>query len=538
MIFDFFRKSFKIKPVALIILDGFGLAPASAGNAIDVAQTPNLDRYLKGYPHAELIASGQSVGLPANEVGNTEVGHLTIGAGRLIPQDLMKINMSIESGTFYDNRALVAASNFVKSRSSSLHIFGLLSSGNVHSSEAHLKALLQFCKKEGLTKVYLHVFTDGRDAPMNEALNLIPELDNELQLLKIGRIVSISGRYYAMDRDNRWERIQKTYDAMTLGEGPKAITASDAIKNAYNKGLSDEFIEPTMIGDVATVKENDAIIFFNYRIDRAKELTKAFVMPGFNQFSRKIILKNIFFVTMTEYEKNIGVSDVAFGSEQVEKTLNVVLSEANLKQLHMSESEKERFVTYYFDGLRETRVAGEDVKIIASPRVATYDKKPEMSLPKLSREIRKQLRRDTYNFAVMNIANPDMVAHTGNLEATITAIRAVDKYLEEIVRQVDKQGGITIITADHGNAEELLTYSNTSFFFTTGKGTMNTDHSNNPVPMVIIGKQFLGKSNFLGKGSLADVAPTILGLMGIQIPVQMTGRNLLVIPNNQAQNKT
>ncbi len=561
----FGKKEYKIEPCVLVILDGFGLAPPSAGNAITLAKTPNYDRYLKIFPHGELIASGESVGLPANEVGNTEVGHLTLGGGRVILQDLKRINLSIEKGTFFDNKAFLEGAEHVKKHSSKMHILGLVSTGNVHSSLEHLFALLQFCKKEDLKEVYLHLFTDGRDAPPKQGVEVIEQIESHLAMIKVGKIATIAGRYYAMDRDRRWDRTAKAYKAIVLGHAIQTFSSLDAVKGAYIRGQTDEFIEPTIIADkngpIATIADNDCVIFFNYRIDRPRQLTMAFVIPNFENlkefdfgydpdtnikegqvsvgttFEREKVPKNLFFVTMTEYHKALPVSAVAFGPEVIQNTLSDVIANANLRQLHMSESEKERFVTYYFDGLREKPLAGEDFQIVPSSKVPTYDKKPEMSLPKLVAEFKKQLSRDLYHFVVINFANPDMVAHTGNLEASVVAIEFVDKYLGELVQAVLAQNGHVVISADHGNAEELTTFPSTTYFYTTSKGTINTDHSNNPVPVVIASKMLQGNAVNFQKGALADVAPTILNLMGLSVPPQMTGNNLLKDFMSNAQSK-
>lgn len=553
----FTKKKPNLKPVVLLVLDGFGIAPASSGNAVTLAKTPNYDSFLKKYPHTELIASGESVGLPANEVGNTEVGHLTLGAGRVILQDLKKINLSIEKGTFFDNKAFLQAAAHVKKNSSKLHILGLIGSGKVHSSTEHLYALLQFCKKEGIKNVKLHLFTDGRDSPPKEAIEIIEKIEKHLEAVKVGQIASISGRYYAMDRDRRWERTEKAYKAIVEGLAVQTMSASDAIKSAYNSGRTDEFIEPSVIADkqgpVGTVNDNDAAVFFNYRIDRAKQLTMALTIADFERikvfdfgydpegsreigevavgktFNRAKVPKNLFFVTMTEYHKDLPVSAVAFPPEVVERPLPQVLAERGLKQLKMAESEKERFVTYYFDGLREGQFPGEEVEIVPSPKVPTYDKKPQMSLPKLVKVFVKQIRRDEFSFVLINFANPDMVAHSGDLKATIRAIEYVDRYMGGLVRAVLVQGGSVFITADHGNAEELISYPTTSFFYTSKKGTINTDHSNNPVPLIIADARFEDKKVTLQKGGLADVVPTILALLGIEKPEVMNGKNLLVM---------
>ncbi|MBN1181724.1 MAG: 2,3-bisphosphoglycerate-independent phosphoglycerate mutase, partial [Bacteroidales bacterium] len=405
----FRKKNYKIKPVILIVMDGFGLAPPSQGNAISLAKKPNYDSYWNNYPHGELLASGESVGLPANEVGNTEVGHLTMGAGRIILQDLKRINLAIEKGYVYDNSALIKASSHVKGNNSKLHIMGLVSSGSVHSSLDHLYAILQFCKKEEINDVCLHLFTDGRDAPPNESIEIVENLCKYLENNKFAKISTIAGRYYAMDRDRRWTRTEKAYKAMVLGVGVQAKSAIDAIKTAYAKGQTDEFIEPTVIVEPGkkplVVEDNDAAIFFNFRVDRPRQLTMAFVLPDFeglktfkfdsyqgavkredevkisSTFDRQKVPKNLFLVTMTEYQKNLPVSAIAFGPEQVKNPLGKMISDAGLRQLHMAESEKERFVKYYFNGMQEEPFEGEDDVIIASPKVATYDKKPEMSLP-------------------------------------------------------------------------------------------------------------------------------------------------------------
>ena len=542
--------------MVLLVLDGFGLAPASSGNAISLAKTPNFNSYNLKYPHGELIASGESVGLPANESGNTEVGHLMLGAGRIIYQDLKRINLAIDDGTFFENSTLTALVDHLKRYNSKLHIMGLVGTGNVHSSVEHLYALLKFCMKYDLRNVYLHLFTDGRDTPPQEAREQITKLEEYLNINKVAEIATISGRYYAMDRDRRWDRTQKAYRAIVSGEGLRATSATEAIENAYQNRLSDEFIEPTVIlnGNQprAVVGDNDAVIFFNFRVDRVRQLTMSFVLPDFEKlksfefgyapgteieegkvnfaqtFIRQKWPQNLFFVTMTEYHKKLPVSGIIFGPLVVDFTLPYVLSQANLNHMHMAESEKERFVTYYFDGMHEEASKGQVVDIVASPKIPTYDKKPEMSVFKLVDEFRKQLAKDKYHFFIINFANPDMVAHSGNIKATISAIEYTDRAMGEIVDMVISADGTVIITADHGNAEELITFPSTTFFFTTAEGIVNTDHSNNPVPIIIINKALNGRPTKLAPGGLYDVAPTILGMMNIPLPEKMKGRNLLV----------
>jgi 2,3-bisphosphoglycerate-independent phosphoglycerate mutase len=547
-----------IKPVVLLVLDGWGIAPPSPGNAITLAKKPNWDNLNLTYPHSELIASGESVGLPANEVGNTEVGHLNMGAGRIVLQDLKRIDKAIEDTTFDDNKAFKDAIVHVKANNSRLHLIGLVSSGNVHSSLAHFYALLNFCEKNSLKNVFLHLFTDGRDAPPNEGIQIIAKIEDRLKTSGIGRIATIAGRYYGMDRDRRWERTQKAYDAMVNGRGVAANSAQEAIQNSYNAGRTDEFVDPTVIDPSGVINNNDAAIFFNFRIDRPRQLTMVLTVTDFTKtkiawefdpyevkyekkhatdkeaivakkepFDRQRVPQNLFFVTMTQYQKNIPVSAVAFPPAIVVNCLTQVLSNVNLRQMHMSESEKERFVTYYFDGLREEKVLGEDVSITASPHVATYDKKPEMSVFQLTEEIKKVLARDTYHFLVINFANPDMVAHTGNLQATIKAIEFVDLTLGEVVAAVLAVDGTLLITGDHGNAEELLTYESKSFFFTSTTGAVNTDHSNNPVPIIFVNKAWANLKKEVQKGILGDIAPSILAIMRVAQPKEMTGRSLI-----------
>ncbi|OGM12672.1 phosphoglycerate mutase (2,3-diphosphoglycerate-independent) [Candidatus Woesebacteria bacterium RIFCSPLOWO2_01_FULL_39_23] len=548
----------KIKPVVLLVLDGFGIAPESTGNAIAKANTPNLDNFKLNYPYTKLIASGESVGLPANEAGNSEVGHLTLGAGRVVYQSLPRINMSIKDGTYFENQALLSALSHARRHKSTLHIMGLVSSGSVHSSIAHLYALLELCQKYNFTRVLLHIFTDGRDAPPRDGVSVVEKLEKYLKETKSAEIASVCGRYWSMDRDARWERTKRAYDAIVSGVGIQATSASEAIQASYDKNVSDEFVEPTVIVKdgrvVGEVNDNDSVIFFNFRIDRPRQLTMAFVFPNFEElkfiefgytphgrqkakkegekatgptFVRTKWPKNIFFVTLTEYQKNLPVSAIAFPPEDIKDTFSSVISKFGLKQLHLTESEKERMVTFYFDGLTDTKVTGEDTLIVPSPNVATYDKKPEMAVWKIVEEFNKAVMKDYYNFIVINFANPDMVAHSGNIKATIKAIEIVDKALGMVSETTLLSGGSLYLTADHGNAEELLTYPTGSFFYTTSQGSMNTEHSNNPVPLMLVDASLRGVKDYLREGSLKDVAPTILTVMGITIPSVMTGEVLL-----------
>jgi 2,3-bisphosphoglycerate-independent phosphoglycerate mutase len=549
----------KLKPVVLVILDGFGVAPASDGNAIHLAKSPNYDRFLTEYPNTQLIAAGESVGLPANEVGNSEVGHLTIGAGRVILQSLKKINSSIEDGSFFENDAFNKAVDHVYKNNSHLHIMGLASTGSVHSSLLHLHALIEFCLRHDMTGVYLHLFTDGRDAPPKTGIKVIEDIETRLKDSGIGTIASVSGRYYAMDRDARWDRIKMTYDAMVLGKGLTASTAVESIRASYDRNETDEFVKPTIIrhpgGNFITVNDNDAVIFFNFRIDRPRQLTMAFVMPDFEKiksielehvhgqdttggdrvltgttFHREKLPKNLYFVTMTQYQKNLPVSNIAFPPETCNNPLPKILSDKGLRQFHLAESEKDRMVRFYMNGLSEKAFPGEDDLIVPSQKVDTYDKKPEMSAYDILKELKKALEKDKYHFIVLNIANPDMVAHSGNIKATIRAIEHVDKVLGEMESAILAKDGTMLITADHGNAEELLTFPMQTYYYTTQIGEFNTDHSNNPVPFVIMNKSLANSGRKMKKGSLSDVAPTVLALMGFSKHPEMQGDNLLETP--------
>lgn len=561
MIFDLFKKPSSVKPVVLLILDGWGIAPDSPGNAITLANTPNMDSLTSLYPHGQLLASGESVGLPANEVGNTEVGHINIGAGRIILQDLKRISKTIENETFFDNHAILSAINHAKTHSSKLHIAGLVGTGHVHSSIDHFWALLEFCRRQNFRSVAIHLFTDGRDTPPQEAKFIVGQVQSRLTSSGLGHIATISGRYYAMDRDRRWDRTELTYRAMVKGEGVMETNPETAISNAYGRGETDEFIRPIVIGKAdsqtlvikptATVDDNDAVIFFNFRIDRPRQIAMAFVLKDFENssfmfggvpqkekadiqiklgptFQRGKIPKNLFFVTMTQYQKELPVSGIAFPPEVIDTPLSQVLSTSGVRELHMAESEKRRFVTYYFDGFREERFPNEEVVIVSSPHVSTYDQKPEMAVNELVGEFKKWIGKRMHRFIVINFANPDMVAHTGDLKATIKAIEYVDHALGEVARVTEEEDGTLIITGDHGNAEELLSYPSNTYFFTSSVGTVNTDHSNNPVPVVIINKAYKGKPTVLKQGILGDVAPTVLAILGLEKPSIMTGRNLLV----------
>lgn len=538
------------QPIVLLVLDGWGIGPNNAGNAIAKAKTPNLNKYWLSYPHTQLAASGVAVGLPQGEDGNTETGHLNMGAGCIVYQDLPRINMAIADGSFAENSEFLAAVAHVKQHNSTLHLMGLVGSGGVHSNIEHLHALLNFCRQQQLTKVYLHCFLDGRDSPPTAGIEYIRELLNRCQEFGVGEIATVVGRYYAMDRDRRWERIEKAYNTLTLGAGKPTTDPLAEIQAQYDKNITDEFLEPIVVqdaqGQLKTINDNDAVIFYNYRIDRPRELTRAFVQPNFESgiqtesfdpyavkyahshlksvgglgtstFTRQKILKNLFFITMTRYEENLPVH-VAFPPQFVQDPLGKVFAQNGLRQLRMAETEKEKFVTYYMNGQQDVIFPGEDRVILPSKGSKSYDQTPEMSANEITDEMIKRIQQNQYDVILCNLANADMVAHTGNFQATVKACEILDVAVGKIVDEVVNHGGIVLITADHGNAEELLN---------SQTGQVDTEHSTNPVPFIMVGQQFAGQTTTLPQGILADIAPTILKLMKIESPKSMTGRSLV-----------
>lgn len=516
----------------LIIADGWGVAPPSHGNAITLAKKPNFDSYLATYPAFTLQASGESVGLSWGEVGNSEVGHLSLGSGKIIYQSLPRITRAIADGSFFENTAFIEACEHAKEKGGNLHLMGLVSPGGVHSYNEHLYALVEMAQRQSVKNVFIHVFLDGRDTPYNSGIKYIEQLQQKLLKIGIGEIATISGRFYAMDRDNHWERNEKTYRAITLGEGENIYEDPiKAIQASYDKKIYDEEFVPAVITKngqpKSLIKEGDSIIFFNYRADRARQLTKAFVLPGFEKFKRPKYIQDLVFITMTEYEKDLPVT-IAFPPEKIIMPLAKVISDADLKQLHIAETEKYAHVTIFFNGGEETTFANEDRVIIPSPRVSSYDQKPAMSAPDVTARVIKEIEADKYDFIVINYANPDMVGHTGNLSATIQAIEVLDELMGQIVNLTLSRGGAVLITADHGNAEEI---------YNLQTGEIDKEHSITPVPLIIISEQFKGKvaqgavsndlSHMTPAGVLADVAPTILKIMGLKRPEEMTGRPLI-----------
>jgi len=527
---DIFKRP---KPVVLVILDGWGIIQPYSGNAISLADTPNMKEYTLRYPSMTLRASGEAVGLPWGKDGNSEVGHLNLGMGRILYQDLPRINKAINDNSFYKNPALIGAIKHVKDNNSKLHLFGLTSNGGVHASIEHLQALLVLAKEQQLENVFIHTFLDGRDTPYNSASSYIKDVLRTISEYGIGKIASLSGRFYAMDRDNHWDRIEKSYSAMTEGKGNKTEDPIDAIEKSYVKKIYDEEFNPTVVTEndkpIALIEEKDAVIFFNYRPDRARQITKAFVLPSFDKFSRPKYLKNLFFVCFTEYEKDLPV-EIAFPPEVIKDTLGEIISSAGLKQLRIAETEKYAHVTYFFNGGRETKSEGEVHDLVPSPAIPSYDLKPEMSAFEVTDKVLKAINEDLYDFILINFANADMVGHTGNIKATSLACEAVDKSLGKIVKASLARGGVVLVTADHGNAEAK---------FNMQTGTISKEHTTNPVPFIVIGKDFEGRKmgiqDAIGgdlslvqpQGILSDVAPTVLKLMGIDKPEEMTGRSLV-----------
>ncbi len=502
----------KRRPVLLMILDGFGLSEKKEGNAIAAAKKPNIDRLFSTYPHSTLQASGMSVGLPAGQMGNSEVGHLNIGAGRIVYQDLTRITKSIKEGDFFSNPILIDAIENVKTKGSSLHLMGLLSDGGVHSHNTHLYALLKLAKKHGIRNVFIHAFLDGRDVPPKSALSYIADAEKRMKELG-GEFATISGRYFAMDRDKRWDRVEKAYNAMT-GIGETARSARQAVEKAYERGENDEFVTPTIIlknnEPVSVISNNDSVIFFNFRSDRAREITRAFIDDDFNGFKRKIF-PHTHFVCLTQYDETFKVP-VAFPPDSLKNILADILSHHNLKQLRIAETEKYAHVTFFFNGGRETPVVGEERILVPSPKVATYDHRPEMSAYPVTDEVVKAVSSGKFDIIILNYANLDMVGHTGIFEAAVKATEAVDKCVGKVFEAVSLAGGLLILTADHGNAEQMLDET----------GGIHTAHTCDPVPFL-----FCDAGVKLRDGILADIAPTLLEVLGIEKPKEMTGTSLI-----------
>ncbi len=513
------------RPVALIILDGWGLTSKEA-SAATAARTPRFSALLKEYPSTVLEASGEAVGLMPGQMGDSNVGHLNIGAGRIVYQDVMRISRDIENGSFFKNPALLGAMEHAWERSSALHLMGLVSDGGVHSLDTHLYALLRMAKENGVGKVFVHAFLDGRDVPPRSAAVYLERLENKMNELSTGAIASLTGRYWAMDRDKRWDRVERAYRLLTKGEGLRARTWREALKEAYARDESDEFVQPTAIelpGGPACIRDGDAVIFFNFRADRARELTYAFSYDEFEWFDRGK-RPDVYFCTMMRYEETLEVP-YAYLPLTLDNTLGEVVSKAGLKQLRIAETEKYAHVTFFINGKKDDPFPGEDRVLIPSPKsVPTYDLKPEMSAPEVTEEALRRIETDEYDLIILNFANPDMVGHTGVFEAAVKALETVDECLGKLVDAILAKGGVALVVADHGNIEDLAPEGD-------GKGASQTApshtyHSMNPVPCILVGEKY--KRARLRQGVLADVAPTVLHLMGLPKPPEMDRDSLII----------
>lgn len=504
-------------PVAIIILDGFGLRNETVGNAVAQANKPNFDRYMETYPHGQLKAAGLDVGLPEGQMGNSEVGHTNIGAGRIVYQSLTRIDKAIEEGKFQKNPVLSRAMNQTLEHHSDLHLFGLLSDGGVHSHINHLISLLETAKEKGIRNVFIHAFLDGRDVAPDSGIHYVEQLEKAIEKIGMGQIATVSGRFYAMDRDKRWERVEKAYNAIAHGEGVKAASAVEAVKASYEQGKMDEFVIPAVIEEnglpVGTVKDNDSIIFFNFRPDRAIQLSNAFTDDNWEYFDRGVRAQNVAFVTMTLYNPSIK-AEVAFEPIELKNVIGEVLSDKGLSQLRIAETEKYPHVTFFMNGGRNEEFPGEKRILIPSPKVETYDLKPEMSAYEVTDALVADIAADKHDAIILNFANPDMVGHSGMLEPTIKAIEAVDENLGRVVDAIIAKGGYAIIFADHGNADTML----------TAEGNPHTAHTTVPVPVIVTKKDVTLREG----GRLADIAPTMLDLLGIDIPEEMTGESLII----------
>ena len=501
------------KPVLLMILDGWGIAPASSSNAATLARTPNLDAYFANYPHTQLEASGLEVGLPEGQIGNSEVGHLNIGSGRIIYQSLTRISKSIADGDFFTNPVLVKVMDEVKASGKALHLLGLLSDGGVHSHITHIIALLEMAQKHGLTKVYVHAFLDGRDVPPQSALTYVEQLEAAMDKIGVGKIATVSGRYYAMDRDKRWERLAKAYATVAQGDGPKAASATAGIEASYEAGVTDEFVVPfTIEGVDGRISAGDGVIFANFRPDRAREITRAIIDEDFPYFERPASARPVHFACMAQYDATIA-APVAYPPESIDDTLGQVLAQRGLRQLRIAETEKYAHVTFFFNGGVEEPNQNEERILIPSPKVATYDLQPEMSAEEVTQALLAELDKDKFDVVILNFANPDMVGHTGVLEAAIKAMEKVDNCVGRVVERVLALDGSVCICADHGNLEKMA----------EPDGEPNTAHTTNPVPFLLISKE----KHELHQGILADIAPTMLELLHIPQPKAMTGKSLI-----------
>ena len=508
------------KPNCIFIMDGYALAEAGADNAITTVGSPNIERYMAEYPSTTLGASGLDVGLPDGQMGNSEVGHLNMGAGRIVYQELTRITKEVQDGTFFENAALVSAMQAAKNAGKKLHFYGLLSSGGVHSHNTHLYALLEMAKRQGLDNAYVHCFLDGRDVSPTSGAGFIRDLQAEMDKMQFGKIASVVGRYYAMDRDNRWERVEKAYDMLTVGAGETTFNAADYAEKSYENGVTDEFVLPANViengNPVACIEQGDSVVFFNFRPDRAREITRAFTEPSFDGFVRKTGYLGLNYVCFTQYDATFTAVDVAFKPQSLKNTLGEYLASQGLKQLRIAETEKYAHVTFFFNGGVEAPNVGEQRDLIPSPKVATYDLMPEMSAYGVTEKVLEEIASDQFDVIIMNYANCDMVGHTGDMNAAMKAVATVDECMGKVVEAVLDKGGNVLITADHGNADKMFDVDDSPF----------TAHTTNPVPFILVGKDFKGVELRSG-GCLADVAPTLLDVMGLAVPQEMTGKTLI-----------
>ena len=515
------------RPTVLLILDGFGLTERSEHNAIALADTPVLDRLMKECPFVKGYASGSAVGLPDGQMGSSEVGHLNIGAGRIVYQDLSRITREIEDGRFFENEALLKAVNNAKEKGTSLHLYGLVSDGGVHSHNTHLYALLELAKRHGLEKVYVHCFLDGRDTPPESGKDYVQALQDEMDRIGCGQIATVAGRYYAMDRDNNWDRIEKAYRALTLGEGVTASSAAEAVTQSYEKGETDEFVQPTVVmqdgAPVDTIGDGDSIIFFNFRPDRAREITRTFCCDEFDSFDRGP-RKQVTYVCFTDYDVTIPNKEVAFEKETLTNTFGEWLASNGMKQARIAETEKYAHVTFFFNGGVEAPNEGEDRFMIPSPKVATYDLQPEMSVTEVCDTLIEKIRSGEYDVIITNFANSDMVGHTGVEEAAIKAVASIDKCIGRVVEAIEEANGQLFICADHGNAEVMADEET---------GEPWTAHTTNPVPFILV--NYDPAYTLREGGCLADIAPTLIEMMGMEKPAEMTGESLLIKKQREEQ---
>ncbi len=507
------------KPIVLTIMDGFGYNPSTDGNAIYSAKTPRLDAIMKDCPNTLIGASGMDVGLPDGQMGNSEVGHTNIGAGRVVYQELTRITKSIADGDFFENAAFLNAIENCKKNDSALHLMGLLSDGGVHSHIEHLFGLVELAKKNGLTRVYIHALLDGRDVPPASAADFIDQLNAKLQEIGCGKIATVMGRFYGMDRDNRWERVGKAYAALVYGEGIQTGDAAAAVRESYTvkdeegKFITDEFVLPTVIADTERIKTGDSVIFFNFRPDRAREITRTFVDDEFAGFERKGGRQKVYYVCMTQYDASMPNVEVAFKPESLTNTLGEFLAKNGMTQLRIAETEKYAHVTFFFNGGRGVMFDGEDRILVNSPKVATYDLQPEMSAPEVCDKVCEAIESGKYDVVILNFANCDMVGHTGIFEAAVTAVETVDTCVGRVQDSTLKMGGVMLLTADHGNADRMVDVDGTPF----------TAHTTNPVPFVVIGKDCELREG----GKLCDISPTIIHLLGLEQPAEMNGESII-----------